>query len=223
MTENKIVKILIIDDHPLFRENAKAIINQHPTFKVIGEAGDAREAERLAVRLKPDLAVMDLSLPDKSGIQLTKILSSLLPEIMIVIVSMHSKIDYIINAFRGGAKGYIVKESVARLLIDSLEAALRGEYYLDPALSQGVVGKLLETPNLQSNTDSAYGTLTPREQEIIRLVAQGITTKDISEKLFISAKTVTNHRANIMSKLDLHNTAELIRYAAKLGLLADII
>jgi len=213
--------ILIIDDHPLFRESAKEIVDRYHSFKVIGEAGDAQEAERLAHQLKPDLAVMDLSLPDRSGIQLTRALTTLLPDMKIVIVSMHSKIDYIISALRAGAMGYVIKESVAKILIDALNSALKGEYYLDPALSKEVARKLLEPP-AQTSSNPAYGSLTPREQEIIRLVAQGIATKEIADKLFISAKTVTNHRANIMSKLNLHNTAELISYAAKLGLLEGV-
>lgn len=215
-------KIIIVDDHDLFRDSMRQIIKRFSDFEVIGEAADARNGESIALELRPDLAVIDLSLPDKSGIQLTRILNTLLPDIRIVIVSMHAKIDYIMSALRAGALGYIVKESVSKCLFNAFEAALRGEYYLDPALSMEIVHKLLDFPEQESVVDSAYGDLTPREQEILRLLAQGAPVKDIAEKLFISPKTVTNHRANIMAKLDLHNTVELVRYATRLGLLGDI-
>jgi len=220
MTEKK--RIIIVDDHPLFRESAEEIIEQSTEFTVVGTAGDAEEAERLAADKKPELAVLDLSLPDRSGIQLSRSLKNLLPELKVVIVSMHSKIDYIMSALRAGALGYVVKESAAKMLVNALKTAAQGGYFLDPSLSNEVARKLIDFPRQQGANNSAYGTLTPREQEIIRLVAQGIPSKEIASRLFISAKTVTNHRTNIMNKLDLHNTAELVRYAAKLGLLDDI-
>ncbi|MCI5162383.1 MAG: DNA-binding response regulator, partial [Candidatus Electrothrix sp. AX5] len=172
--------------------------------------------------IKPDIAVIDLSLPDKSGIQLTRILKGAVPETRIIIVSMHSKIDYILGALRAGAIGYIVKESVSDCLHNALEAALQDEYYLDSALSREIAIRLLEAAESSDLSDSTYGNLTAREQEIFRLLAQGVAVADIANKLCISAKTVTNHRANILSKLDLHSTVDLVRYAAKLGLLEDI-
>lgn len=216
-------KIIIIDDHPLFRESTKQMVDRLAGFEVVGMAGDAKEGERLVMTIKPDLAIIDLSLPDKSGIQLTRTLTTLLPEFKVVIVSMHTKIDYIIKALRAGALGYVVKDSVTRSLHDCLLAALNGEYFLDPALSQEIAPKLIDaTEQEDSGTNSAYGDLSPREQEVLRLLAQGIPTKGIAEKLSISAKTVANHRMNIMTKLDLHNTAALVHYAAKLGLLGDV-
>jgi DNA-binding NarL/FixJ family response regulator len=214
-------KVLIIDDHPLFRESSKRIINRSAAFEVIGEAGDGREGERLAIALKPDVAVVDLSLPDKSGIQLTSILTTALPGIKIVIVSMHAKIDYIVSALRAGALGYVVKESVSQCLLEGLERAMNGEYYLDPSLTPEIVMKLIEPSEQTCSADMTYGALSQREQEVLRLVAQGVSTKEIAEKLQITAKTVDNHRANIRAKLDLHNTADLVRYATKMGLLGD--
>ena len=218
MSEKK--RILLVDDHPLFRESCKGLISRSPAFTVVGEASDAREGERMALGLKPDLAVVDLSLPDKSGIQLTASLSTALPMIKVVIVSMHSKIDYVISALRAGALGYVVKESVSSALLDCLLVALRGEYYLDPFLTGEVVHKLIE-PSEQVGADLTYGALSQREQEILRMVAQGGSTREISERLNITPKTVENHRGNIRAKLDLHNTADLVRYATKMGLLGD--
>ncbi len=136
---------------------------------------------------------------------------------------MHSKIHYILGALQAGALGYLVKESVSKTLLDCLESTLAGEHYLDAALSEEVAVKLLDVmaQQVDSSSNSAYGALSPREQQVMRLLAQGEPTKDIAEKLTISPKTVANHRANIMTKLDIHNSAGLVRYAARLGLLED--
>jgi DNA-binding NarL/FixJ family response regulator len=212
--------VLIVDDHPLFREGLKALIARNPGFAIVGEAGSAEEGFDLAKQLKPDLAVVDISLPDKSGIDLTRAIRSLLPEIKVIIVSMHSKIHYITEAFQAGATGYVVKESATDRLIQGLEAVCRGEYFLDSSLSQSVVKRLVEFPEKEARiTDRGYGALTAREQQILRMVAEGRSTKEIAAELCISPKTVENHRANIMEKLNLHNTMELLRYAAKLGLI----
>ncbi len=216
-------KLVLVDDHDTFRANLRQLVEKYTDFEVVAEGSDAKQGEAAVRENQPDLAVVDLSLPDKSGVQLTRLLRTAMPKTGIVIVSMHSKIDYILNALRAGALGYLVKESVSDCLPAALDAVLRGEYYLDAALSREIAPRLLEATEVNEISDEIYGNLTAREQEIFRLLAQGSTVGNIADKLCISAKTVTNHRANILSKLDLHSTPDLVRYAAKLGLLEDIV
>jgi DNA-binding NarL/FixJ family response regulator len=212
--------IIIIDDHPLFREGLKTIISRDDRFKVVGEAGSGDEGLEITKRLKPDLVIVDISLPDQSGIQLTRDLRRHFSETKILIVSMHSKIDYIAEAFQAGATGYVVKESASERLLQGLKSVAKGDYYLDSSVSHAVVENLMKSPLKAAKiTDADYATLTPREQEVMRFLAEGLSSKAVAEKLFISPKTVENHRANIMNKLGLHSTIELVRYAAKLGLI----
>ena len=212
-------RILLVDDHPLFRAGLKALLVDNPSFEIIGEAGDGKEAIRLTKTLKPDLLLLDISLPDKSGIEITREIKDLFPEILIMIVSMHSKIDFITESFRAGALGYVIKESAADRLVQGLETVARGEYFLDSSLSHKVVEKILGLPTKEALiTDEKYASLTPREEQVLRLLAEGHSAKEVGGKLFISPKTVENHRASIMDKLDLHSTLELIRYAVRLGL-----
>ncbi|MBA7642248.1 Transcriptional regulatory protein DegU [subsurface metagenome] len=212
--------VLIVDDHPLFREGLKSLLARHSSFEVIGEAGNGNDGLKKAKKLMPDLVVMDISLPDQSGIEVTSKIRSLLPETRVIVLSMHTKIDYITEAFRQGATGYVVKESATEKLMECLEIVSKGEYFVDSSLSHRVVKSLLESDEKERKiTDDGYNTLTPREQQVMRLLAEGHSTKQIAENLFISPKTVENHRSNIMSKLEVHTIMELVRYAARLGLI----
>jgi len=187
---------------------------------VVGQAGNARDAIRMVKSLKPDLVLLDLALPDKSGIELSREIRNISPPTRILIVSMHSKVDYIVKAFQAGATGYMTKESATERLLQGIEDVLNGEYFMDGSVSHRVVERLMQTPKKEMRiADAAYETLTPREQEITVLLAEGHSAKETAAKLFISPKTVENHRTNIMNKLGLHSTLELVRYAAKLGLI----
>jgi len=216
--------ILIVDDHPYIREGLKAIIGRiigaDITYEVAGEAENGREALELAQRLRPDICLMDISLPDQSGIELTREIKRLLPETQVLILSMYSKIEYIADAIQAGAAGYLVKDSATDKLMDALDWVSKGEYYLDNAIQTQVVKHIKDFPRKEQKiADADFRSLTEREQEVMKLLAEGLNIDEVSEKLFISPKTVKNHRSSIMSKLGLHNSHELVRYAVKVGLL----
>lgn len=213
--------VLIIDDHPLYREGLKAIISQSPEFAVVGEAGDAEEGLRRAKALRPDFALVDISLPGgQSGIDLVRSLKSNLPELRILVVSMHSRMDYITEAFQAGALGYMAKESAGDGLLKALKAVANSEFFLDSSVSREVILEIVKSPHARAGVvDMGYGSLTDREQEILPLLAEGLTAKEIANRLCISAKTVENHRTNIMRKLELQKPVDLIRYAVRIGLI----
>jgi len=211
---------LIIDDHPLFREGLKSIIGHNPRYEIIGEAGTGNKGLQMVKEFKPDLVLLDVGLPDVRGLVLIGDILRCSPKIRIMVVSMHSKIDYIVKAFQSGAMGYLVKESAADLLLEGIEYVLKGHYFMDTSVSHQVVKKLIGLPEKEvALAGTGYDTLTAREQEIMGLLAEGLSTSQVADKLFISPKTVENHRYSIMRKLDLHSTIELTRYAAKLGLI----
>lgn len=213
--------VVIIDDHPVFREGVKALVGGHADYDIVAEAGDARQALEVVLKTRPDIAIVDLSLPDRSGLELIREIRGRLNDTRILVLSMHSKADYIAGAFQSGATGYVVKESASENLLAALDAVSRGDYFMDNAVAAQVVKKLMRNQPETSRTipDSKYGTLTEREQEVLTLLAEGFGIKEIADKLFISQKTVENHRSKIYSKLDVHSSIELVRFAAKIGII----
>ncbi|QAZ68164.1 response regulator [Solidesulfovibrio carbinolicus] len=213
-------RLLIVDDHPLFREGLKAILRRDPSFAVAGEAGSYAEALRTAKACRPDVALLDISLPDRSGIQLARELRQMLPGLGILMVSMHAKVDYVAEALKVGALGYLTKDAATDNLLSGLRAVAAGQPWLDPTLSVEISRSLLaRTPRADEASHSAYDSLTPREREVMRLVVEGLSNKEVAGALEISVKTAEHHRGSLMRKLGMQNSVELVRYATKLGLI----
>jgi DNA-binding NarL/FixJ family response regulator len=213
-------KILIIDDHPMFRDGLKTIVRSGAAYEIAGEAGNCAEGLAQARSIKPDLVIVDISLPDGNGIDLARDILALAPQTKVVMLSMHSKVDFLATAFQAGVSGYLAKESSREQLLQALDAVMAGRQYLDGSLSPRVVTELLARPNEETRTtDAAYGKLSRREQQVLRLLAEGHAPAVIAERLFISRKTVENHRTNILAKLGIKSPVALVRYAARLGLI----
>ena len=212
--------ILLVDDHTLFREGLKVLLRENPRFSVAGEAGTVLEAcEKMEV-IKPDLVLMDIALPDKSGIEGVRFIKEKFPSTLVIMISMYSKMDFVIRAIRAGAVGFIVKDSTPDILLKALATVSEGHYYFDHKVLDEIVQFMLEQVDEETRvSDKRYDRLTPREQEIMRLVAQGLSNKRIANKLNISPKTVENHRGKVMEKLELDSAIELVKYAAALGII----
>ncbi|MCM2356891.1 MAG: response regulator transcription factor [Geobacteraceae bacterium] len=218
MPEKK--RVLIVDDHPLFRDGLKGLVERSAGYETVGEAGSGAEALSLARELQPDLITMDVSLPDMSGIDAVREIIRVVPSVRILMLSMYPKFDYVAEAFKAGAKGYVVKETTSARLVQAMDALCRDEYFLDGQVSQDIVAKLVAGAGKETAIqDERYGLLSPREQQVMRLVAEGVPSREIAARLDLSAKTVENHRANLMKKLGVHSKMELLRYAARLGLI----
>ena len=212
--------ILVVDDHTLFREGLKVLLKQSPRFVVAGEAGSVQEAVARSKELKPDIVLIDIALPGENGIEGARKILENDWQPRVIVISMYSKWDFIIAALKAGAIGYLIKDSTPDMLLEALDNVVSGRYFFDPSTLNEIVQFIL-SQNVQrtSISETNYDRLTRREQEIMRLVAQGISTKEIAGKLFISHKTVENHRAKIMEKLAVDNVVDLVKYAAKLGII----
>jgi DNA-binding NarL/FixJ family response regulator len=213
-------RVLVVDDHPLMREGLKAMIDRSTGYMAVAEAGTGEEALQAVVSARPDIVTMDVTLPGMGGIDTIRELRRLNPDLRILTVSMHSRFEYVADAFRAGANGYLVKEATGTKLIQAFDALMSGQFYLDGHASHEVIDKLLRgKEGEQTVSDERYALLTPREQQVMRLLCEGHTSRRISEDLSLSLKTVENHKTNLMKKLDVHSKMELLRYAARLGII----
>lgn len=213
-------KLLIIDDHPMFRDGVKALVRANPAYEVVAEAGTYSEGLALARNLQPGLVLVDISLPDGNGIDLARDILSHLPQARILMLSMHSKVEFITTAFQAGVSAYLAKDSSRDQLLQALDAVVAGKQYLDGSLSPQVVSELLTRTGSETRmTDVSYGKLSRREQQVLRLLAEGLAPAAIAERLFISRKTVENHRTNILNKLGIQSPVALVRYAIRMGII----
>jgi two-component system response regulator NreC len=214
------MRILLADDHTILRAGLKMMLNAQPDMEVVGEAQDGRQSIYEAQRLHPDIILMDITMPDMNGIEATRQIKKLLPEAKVLMLTMHENDEYVFQALRAGASGYLLKEAADTDLIRALHVVYSGQFYLSPIAQSVMVGDYLQRVRSGEEKDS-YSSLTEREREILKLVAEGYTNNQIAERLVISPKTVDTHRTHVMDKLNLHSRAELVKYAMRRGLLED--
>ncbi len=211
------IRILVADDHTVIRRGIVGLLNAQPDMEVIDEAGNGREAVAKAAAALPDVVLLDVAMPDLNGLGATRMIKEQSPAVQVLILTMHDREDYLFQALRAGASGYVLKGADIEDLLTAVRSVARGGVYLYPQVAKGLVSDYLR--RVQSGEDLAnYDGLTDREREILQLIAEGKTAANIAEHLHISPHTVQSHRDNIMTKLDLHNRAALIRYAIRRGL-----
>jgi DNA-binding NarL/FixJ family response regulator len=220
LTVTRKLRILLADDHETVREGLKTILNAQPDMEVIGEAADGRAALAQARELMPDVLLMDVSMPRVNGLKATEALAQCCPGIRIVTLTRHADDGYLQQLLHAGASGYVLKQSRAAELLHAIRAVARGGTYLDPAIAARVVGTHRRRPSPGAEIDPP-ASLSPREEEILRLVAWGYSNKEVAARLTLSVKTVETHKTNAMQKLALHNRIDIVRYALLQGWLKD--
>jgi two-component system response regulator NreC len=219
MPELNTIRIVLADDHVVMRGGLRLILEQQEGLRVVGEAGDGREAVLLAEKMKPDVLVMDIGMPNLNGIEASRQVSTRFPEIAIVILSMHSDEGYILRALRAGARSYLLKDSAEADLVRAVRAVVAGKSYFSPAVSKVLLEDYMRKLQ-RTGAEDSFELLSPREREILQLVAEGKSNKEIADLLHLSVYTVETHRASIMKKLNLRGIPELILYAVRKGIIS---
>ena len=205
------LRIILADDHLIVRQGLRSVLEQE-AYTVLGEAGDGREALRLAQELRPDVAVLDLAMPLLNGLDAAREIRRVSPQTKTILLTMHTEDPYVMEALRAGVKGYVLKTQAAQDLVQAIKEVSRGAMYLSPGISRTVVEAYLAKSELPPDP------LTSREREVLQLIAEGKTTKEVAVILGVSVKTAESHRTRIMGKLEIHETASLVRYAIRRGL-----
>src|SRR2546423_1323628 len=211
------MRVLLAEDHALVRAGIRALLDGLPNVTVVAEAGDGREAVRLAHEHFPDIVLMDVSMPLMNGLEATERIHKELPAIKVIIVSMHANEEYVWHALRIGAAGYLLKGANASELETAIAVVVRGETYLTPSVSKSVADYMQDV----SGEPTLLGRLTPRQREILQLIAEGHTNREIAALLGISIKTVETHRTQLMETVDIHDVAGLVRFALRVGLITS--
>jgi DNA-binding NarL/FixJ family response regulator len=214
----KKLRILIADDHGLVRRGAVAVLRARNGWRVVGEAANGREAVEKAIKLKPDVAILDIGMPELDGFEATQQIVEAVPDTKVLVLTMHESDQMVRRALDAGARGYLLKSDLTEYLSKAVKAIAAGKRFLTPKVSEIVLDGFLRTKNAHERKDQRSTRTTPREMEIVRLLAQGKSNKEIAAQLGITVRTVETHRAKIMLKLDLHSLADLIHYAIRQGL-----
>ena len=205
------IRVLLADDHTILRDGIRALLVDQADIEVIGEAEDGLSTVKMVGKLKPDVVIMDIAMPLLNGLEATRQIQRDHPQVKVLILTMHENEEYIRQVLAAGALGYVLKDAAAHDLLGAIRAVHRGEAVLSPAITRLVIEDYLRWGDIRP-ADTSNG-LTPREREILQLIAEGYTNKEIAEILSLSVKTIQSHRSNLMSKLDLHDRGELIKYA----------
>ncbi|MCC6443991.1 MAG: response regulator transcription factor [Armatimonadetes bacterium] len=216
--ESKPISILLVDDHAIVREGLRLVLSSQNDLKVVGEASSGSEALALVARLSPDMVVMDIGMPDMDGVETTRRIREAHENTHVLILSVHENEEYLLHVLKAGASGYVPKKAAGIDLVNAIRAVHRGDAYIHPSMTRPLVSDYLRRVE-QESSHVDYDSLTEREIEVLKLIAEGLTNQVIAEKLFLSIKTVQAHRGNIMSKLDLHDRTALVRYAIRKGLI----
>ncbi len=213
------IRVLVADDHTIIRSGLRMLLEREPGFEVVAEASDGRQAVELAESLKPDVAVLDIGMPNLNGIEATRQIVQKLPRTRVVVLSMHSDESYVLKALKSGARGYLLKDSAESDILNSIRAVNDGKAYFSPEISRMLVEDYMRQMQ-QRGVEDSYELLTPREREILQMLAEGRSNKEISSALNLSPYTVETHRGNILQKLNLHSLPELILYAVRKGVIS---
>ena len=210
------IKILVVDDHALMRDGIGALLGLHDDIEIVGEASEGKEAIKKARELAPDVIIMDIAMPGMDGLEATRRIGKKIPKMKVLVLTQHDNREYILSAIKAGAAGYVPKRALGSELIAAIRTVYQGDSFLYPSAAAALIEDYLQ----QAKGEEPYDRLTAREREILKLIAEGHTSREIADMLFISLKTVLGHRAKTMEKLDIHNRTELIKYAMRKGLVS---
>ena len=214
------VRVLIVDDHVIVRDGVRMILEAQPDIEVVGEASDGRQALEAARQLSPGVVLMDIAMPGMNGLEATAAIKQELPDVQVLILTMHEDNEYFFQVLRAGASGYVLKGASSNDLVSAIRAVHQGGVYLHPAVAKNLVSDYVR--QMEPGEDrTRYDGLSDRERQVLKLVAEGKTSQQIAEELFLSVNTVQTHRSHIMEKLGLHNRTDLIRYALRKGLVEE--
>ncbi len=212
------VRILIADDHELVRRGLRATLEERPGWEVVGEAGDGEEAIRLSLKLRPDLLVLDVNMPKQNGLEVARALQERAPKIRVLVLTVHDSAQIVREIMQAGAKGYLLKSEAGKDLPTAVETVMQDQPFLTPSVTNIVLDTFLKSAPKPAAPETPPVPLSTRETEVIKLLAQGHSNKDVARQLGISVKTVDTHRTNLMRKIGLHSITELVRYAIRNGL-----
>ena len=210
------IKILVVDDHAILREGIRALLSLEDDIEIVGEASEGNEAIEKARESNPDVVIMDIAMPGMDGLEATRRLKKKNPGIKVLVLTQHDNKEYVLSTVKAGAAGYVPKRAVGSELVSAIRAVHRGESFLYPSAAAALIEEYCQ----RTEKADPYDTLTAREREVLKLVADGHTSREIADMLFLSPKTVLGHRTKIMEKLNIHNRTELIKYAMRKGLVS---